>query len=231
MKFFSSELEKIKPLQMKNTSLIINVILGIAVAILYFLHFSGGSASPETSEVEVVADSSAVEPEVEPISNGVIAYVDMDSLQDQYGLFEELSKKLTDKEKYYKNTLEKKQREFEAKYIEAEKKAKDLSQFQQEMLFKELQEDDRKLRELQERYMDELTEAQYELTKQLKDAIQGYVKKYNAENQFQMIIATSSTRNMVLDFNNEIDITNVLVKGLNEEYEAKNAEAAEAKEE
>ena len=90
---------------MKNFSIVLNVILAVAVIVLYVLHFTGGQNSDSTQNT-----SSGVSP-----SNLSIAYVNSDSLLSNYDYFAELEKKFTDKREKlnaeYQNRAEGLQRE------------------------------------------------------------------------------------------------------------------------
>ena len=73
---------------MKNTNYIINGILAVAVAILFVLFFTGKKGSDSNSGV-VVSDSLSAELP--------IAYIDVDSLLNNYNYFKDLSDMLVDK--------------------------------------------------------------------------------------------------------------------------------------
>ena len=73
---------------MKNTSLVINIVLGIAVIVLYILHFMGNSSSSPVSESGSEFNG----------KDGLsIAYVNSDSLLKNYDYFKELEKQFNEK--------------------------------------------------------------------------------------------------------------------------------------
>jgi outer membrane protein len=64
----------------------------------------------------------------------------------------------------------------------------------------------------------ELQEEEFVLNNQVYDAIKTFLEKYNAEHQFALILTSSSASNTVIEGNRGLDITNEVVRGLNEEY-------------
>ena len=61
-------------------------------------------------------------------------------------------------------------------------------------------------------------EEMIELNTQLYKSIKDYIKQHNELTKYDIIIGESQTRNFVLDFNKNIDITSDVVEGLNKKY-------------
>src|SRR5690554_2504195 len=90
---------------MKKTSLIITVLLALAVAALYVLHFTGiGTGKPAAVETE---------PGLSEVPTGNIVYIRMDSLLNKYDLFLDLQTDLNAKARIVEDDLTKKGRAFE----------------------------------------------------------------------------------------------------------------------
>ena len=68
---------------MKNFLLPLNIILALAVAVLFYLHFNQKSATVDTRAGKDTTDSSAIQRELK------IAYVDLDSIQENYNYYKE----------------------------------------------------------------------------------------------------------------------------------------------
>ena len=110
---------------MKQGALILNVILLIAVAILFYLHFSGSKSTPK--QVVKLEDSAQVIMEdsltkymdldsnisAKPIK---IAYVNNDSLNKNLTMLRDVEDRIAAKEKQLKSRIENKQRSFENSY-------------------------------------------------------------------------------------------------------------------
>ncbi|MCB0409156.1 MAG: OmpH family outer membrane protein [Flavobacteriales bacterium] len=210
---------------MKNISVILNVVLAIAVAILYYLHFScSGSCSTDTELKEVVVDESKnaeSQMEAEPLKSNV-GYINVDSLQDKYALYEELIQKLKAKQTKYEREISTKMTAFEKKVQEFQKQAPSMSQFEGQMKQQELAEEEQKLYKLREDFAVKFQEEEIKLNDQFQKTVQEYIKKHNQEANFDIIIGASQIGNIVLDFKPGIDITNQVVEGLNNEYKVKN---------
>jgi outer membrane protein len=58
-----------------------------------------------------------------------------------------------------------------------------------------------------------------EFQKNVKD----FIKDFNRDSQYNLIIGSSQLGNVVLDYNKGIDITSEVVKGLNSQYDIDNA--------
>ena len=82
-----------------------------------------------------------------------------------------------------------------------------------------LQQKQQSVMEYRDKMMQELAEEEAVMMTKISDAIMQYVKKYNAEKKYSMIISTQGA-NTVLIADPALNITDDLLKGLNEEYRA-----------
>ena len=211
---------------MKNISLALNVVLLIAVAVLYYFQFSSQkTAHPEiteTTEKEIVeVDNEASIRDTNYISK--IGYINVDSLQLKYDLYEELKTKLEKKEKSYDSELKAKSAEFQRKIEDFRKKAPSMTQFEGELKQKELADEEEKLYKMRDQYAQNYEQEMLKLNNQLYKAIKDYIITHNKNTHYDIIIGESQTRNFVLDFNKNIDITLEVVEGLNKKYQEDNA--------
>jgi len=209
---------------MKNLSVIINVVLAIAIAVLYYLHFSCSSqcqvADEEINSQE--QDSVDVKHDGEESINSNIGYINIDSLQDKYALYEELIQKLKSKQTKYEREISTKMTAFEKKVQEFQKQAATMSQFEGKMKQQELAEEEQKLYKLREDYSVRFQKEEIKLNEEFQKTVSEYIKKHNKETDFDIIIGASQMGSMVLDFKNGIDITDNVVEGLNSEYQTQN---------
>ena len=79
---------------------------------------------------------------------------------------------------------------------------------------------------MRDEYAQRFEKEMIELNTQLYKAIKDYIKQHNELTKYDIIIGESQTRNFVLDFNKDIDITNDIVKGLNKKYNEDKASKA-----
>lgn len=209
---------------MKNTSTIINIVLAIAVAVLYYLHFSCSSQC-QASDQEVTTettDSTQLADENPAVIQSNIGYINIDSLQGKYALYEELIKKLKSKQTKYEREISTKMSAFEKKVQEFQKKASTMSQFEGQMKQQELAEEEQKLYKLREDFSMKFQEEEIKLNDEFQKTVKAYIQKHNKETNYNIIIGASQMGSMVLDFKQGIDITNSVVEGLNNEYKTQN---------
>lgn len=210
---------------MKNTSIILNIVLAIAVAILYYLHFSCAASCDSTIENEVATTVETEEAvplgEINTTSN--VGYINIDSLQDKYKLYEALIQKLKAKQTKYEAEISTKMIAFEKKVKDFQQKAATMSQFEEQTKQQELAEEEQKLYKLREDFTIKFQEEEAKLNDEFQKTVQAFIKKYNEKTNFDIIIGASQMGNIVLDFKPGIDITQHVVEGLNTEYKEKTA--------
>ncbi len=198
---------------MKNISLALNVVLIIAIIPLYVMIFSGNKT--ETDQA-LQADNSA-----SPVigSGSKIAFVNMDSLQKNYAFFQDITNTLTKR----RSTSE---AEFASKYSSFETKALDLqdkyskgllTSRQAEAKQSELLKEEEELKELQQQLSAKLVEDEFAFNKDLIDSIQSFLKDYQADLQYHVVLGKAAG-SAILFSDNANDITDVVIKGLNARY-------------
>jgi len=206
---------------MKNLSLVLNALLLLAVAVLYYLHFSNNSADTKViPAIEFETDSLALSviEDVKKIESN-IGYIDVDSLQGSYKLYEELSNKLKAREKKYENELNAKFTVLEQKFIEFQKNAPTMTQFEGQTKQQELLGEEQKLYKMRDDFADKFQNEQIKLNEQLQRKIKDYIKEYNKDKNYKIIIGATRIGNMILYFNEGINISKDVTNGLNTEYE------------
>lgn len=207
---------------MKNLSLGLNVVLIVAVAILYYLHFSNTVTveeevvEPTFEEVEEPAE------ETEKIMSK-IGYLNTDSLRANYKLYDELINKLRGREKKYEKELSSKSAAFEKEVMEFQQKAPTMTQFEGQMKQKELAKKEKELYDLQEKFAVKFQNEQTKLDDEFQDKVNSFIKNYNESADYNIIIGASKMGNVILDYNEGLNITNEIVDGLNEQYDIENA--------
>lgn len=212
---------------MKNISVIINVVLAIAVAVLYYLHFScaASCSSSENTEVvtEIGTETETVVPLDEISTTSNVGYINIDSLQDKYKLYEVLIQKLKAKQTKYEAEISTKMVAFEKKVKDFQQKAQTMSQFEGQTKQQELAEEEQRLYKLRDDFTIKFQEEEAKLNDEFQKTVQSYIKKHNEKTNFDIIIGASQMGNIVLDFKPGIDITQHVVNGLNAEYKEKTA--------
>ena len=200
---------------------IINIIMLIGLVLIYIFHFAGIGVNNSKSLV----NADAKEPVAFSDNSLKIAYINTDSLMDQYKYAKDLEKQLetfrTAKENSYKQQME----QFQKDYQNYLKSGDQLTLTQQQAKEKELQERAARLQTLEGEFTQQIQEKTLNESKKMTDAVYNFIREYNAQNQqFDLIFARSYSSSPILYGNEGMDITKEIIKGLNEEYERVKAE-------
>lgn len=151
-----------------------------------------------------------------------IAYVEVDSLMSQYQFCKDHNLLLNQKGENAQKTLAEKQRALQNHANALQKKyesngftTRDELERAQNALAREQQD----LAELEQRLMNELGNEQAQLTLEMRDSIQAFLKTYNKGKKYDYILSRSGDN--ILLANPKYDITKEVVAGLNKRYKAK----------
>ena len=194
---------------MKNASLILNVILTIAVAILYYLHFK--DHQPEVAPVA----KTPVE-----AKGKAIVYVNVDSLLNKYEFFKDTQKVLESKRFQLENDLATKGKNLQNKVAFFQQKAPTMTQEQGRATEASLQKEQQDIIAYRDRSAQNLAAEEQNKNKQLYDQIYDYLKKINAQNKYEFVLGYTKGGG-ILFADPSADRTKAILDGLNKEYEEK----------
>lgn len=184
----------------------------LAVALATILVSCNNNTATETKAAS--SEPAAVAP------SGSIVYIQMDSLVNNYDMFNDLKSELEAKAQVIQEDLTKKGRAFESAAKDFETKINKglLTRAQAEEQQQQLYQRQQSLENLRQQKSMEMAEEQQVMLNKVMDAIQTYVEKYNSEHNYALILTTSASTNTVIVGNSQLDITNNVLVGLNEEY-------------
>ncbi len=194
---------------MKNLSLVLNIVLLVAVGVLYFLHFSGSSPMEMTEEDSV--DSTAI------AENVTIAYVHTDSLLNNYKYFQDLSDKFEGKRSRLERELQGQAQVFQREVQTFQQTAGSMTMNQARAKQEELQQREQNLLMRREQLQSQLMQENAKSQNELYDKIAAYLSDYGKDKKLKMVLFYSKGSN-ILYADDALDITNEVIKGLNEEY-------------
>ena len=194
---------------MKNFSIGLNIVLLIAVIVLYVLHFSGngGNAGKQTGQVAVAPDAK-------------IVYINMDSLLSNYLQSRELNEAFLKKVEDNRTDLNMKAKRFEEEVMAFQQKLENngfISRERAEQAQAELMVKRQNLQKLDQELMEKTQREQIELNQKLYTEITDFVKEYNKTKGYQMILSTTLGGN-VFYAEEGFDITKDVVDKLNQQY-------------
>ncbi len=191
---------------MKNST-IVSVILGIAVALLYLLHFTGNRSGMVQKGNDAAIGGKSV----------AIAYVKMDSVLYTYELAKKLTANLQVNQESFKKEYSGKRIQFEkdaAAFREKVQKGgfltEERAKLEQERLLGQQQEIERLDNELTQK----LNEMQSQVNQQIIDSISSFLKSYNTDKKYDFILNSSS----MLEGTTRYNITKDVAEGLNRRY-------------
>lgn len=210
----------------KKISIILNVVLIIAVAVLYYLHFSTCNKTCGTSmEGDSASTSKPIVMTPKEIKASKIVFVNSDVLNKEYDFVKDLTMAAQAKQQRLESAYQIKAQKFQKDYSELQQKASQglLSENQsaaaQEDLRKRKEELDKMEAQLQS-LVDEIQKSNEEVRKTVVD----YVKEYNKNGHYNYILThTDGPGGILIYANDSLDITREILEGLNAQYKAKKA--------
>lgn len=193
-------------------STVLNIILVIAVVVLYILHFC--NINNATTNNKVLATTNGT-------SNLKIGYIDTDSLILQYDYAVELNQKMehyTNMETNYKTKAMK----FQEDYNNYLKNGANLTLTEQKKTEESLKKRADEISRLEKQLAAEQAKVENVVTvdqKKMIEAVYAFIAKYNSEHQqFNVIFKKSFSESPVLYIDSTLDITREIIDGLNAEY-------------
>ncbi len=200
----------------KNLSFLIQTVLAIAIAILYYLHFSGTS---DTTEAQPIKSDTLVAP-IKNIKQSAVVYINSDTLWDKYEYVIKIRKELERERNTAEANFTNQYKALELEYNELRERAANLSQDegmakQQELMAKEQQLSD---------YRDKLTESLSKKEMENNEMLQKNIIEYldrNYNNTNYTYILGYSRGGGILYAKDSLDITSEVVDGLNAEFKLK----------
>ena len=208
----------------KNISLFLNVILVVAVGILYYLHFSSGSTVTETS---TATDSTIVEKPIvmapSEIKASKIVFVNLDVLSEGYDFLKDVSASAQAEQNNLQNLYQTKGEKLQQDYMEFQEKAnKGLlseNQIATEQEKFAVRKDELDQLQLKSEALGEKIQAR---TEEARKNLTDYIKEYNKSGNYNYVLAYSEgPLSPVLLANESLDITKDILEGINAQYIAK----------
>ncbi|HVX28230.1 MAG TPA: OmpH family outer membrane protein [Parafilimonas sp.] len=192
---------------MNRLLLVINIVLLVAVAYLYYAFYSKPT-SPQI--VKKTSDTS--------LTHIKLAYFDMDTLEKYYAYAKETRDYLSSRKDGMDAKLDKIKSDYTSKVNDYQKRGASMSQTEQT----QMQEDlarlqntyDQQYQSLNQQFQGEYMQKMLDL----KNKIQDFLKTYSTQKGFAYVFATSSDDNVIYFKDSLRDITNDIVAKLNEDF-------------
>jgi outer membrane protein len=202
-----------------NLSIVLNVVLLVAVVVLYVLHFKGNSATTDTAEL----GKNQINPE-----DFAIAYVNSDSLLKNYDFFKELEKQLIAKRDKlnleYQNRAEGLQKEI----ANFQSTAGNMTISQARAVEEDLRKKQQNLMMYQEQLGQQLMGEEAKMNTELYGKVSDYLRDFGLDKNLQLVL-TYTKGSGVLYANDSLDITDQVLVGLNDAFNLEQKAAAGTK--
>jgi len=197
---------------MKKSSLIITILLALAIAALYVLHFTGIGTGKPVADKDDMQGSETL--------SGSIVYIRIDSLLNAYDFFLELQADLAAKARIVKEDLNKKGRAFENDVTNFQDKVQKglITRAQAETQQAQLAARQQELEQYAQQKQVELAEENQVMLNRALDALKTFLAEYRLLKNYDLILTTDGTSNTVIEAVSSMDITKDVVEGLNREY-------------
>lgn len=202
---------------MKKWPIIINGILVVAVIVLYVLFLTSGKRNGNGILAQG-HDSLSVGSSVR------IAFINTDTLLNNYDRFFELRKQITDKQQRYENELSTKQVQLQKKISDYQTKVQKGLLLRSEMqeIEQQLNAEGQNFQQLQMEYNQQLNEEMQVMNRKLYEDIVEFLKEYNKDHQYAYILSDSYGGGL-LYADKSLDITWDVIRKMNEKYKAEKA--------
>ena len=193
---------------MKNTSLILNLVLLVAVIIIYVLHFTSGKNSG--------ASGALVEGPAQ-LTDMKIAFVKVDSLIVNYDLAQQLHDEFTKNQDAYTKEYATRRSKFEQQAAAFQEKVQRGGFLTEDRAVQErdrLVNEEQEILKLDQELSSKLSEMQNVNNQQLIDSLMNYLKKYNADKKYAYIFNSSG----ILIGDEAHNITKEVLAAMNTRY-------------
>jgi outer membrane protein len=190
---------------MKNLSLALNVILLVAVSVLYYFQFS--AQKPENHVGTSIGKDLR------------IAYIKSDTVLKYYEYFKLNRDKFEAKGKRMDQDLKSRAQSLQNEFETYQRNANSLTMGQARAVEEDLAKKRQNLQLYQESLNQEMLVDQNKMTKDLYDRVTAYLKTYGDARGLQVVLKNDASSDLLYG-SDSLDISSDVIKGLNELYKA-----------
>lgn len=190
---------------MKNSALLVyNILLTLAVAILFYLHFKGNTNSTVTNTA----------------TNNKIVYVNTDSLLNNYQFYKDTQKEFENKGYRLQVDLGGRERSLQNEIGAIQQRAQTMSQVELQAAELTIKKKGADLQAYSQTAQQKLAEEQAKRVDEIYNAIRDHIKSLNKNNKYEYVLGYAKGGG-ILFADESVDVTKAIVLGLNDTYKAK----------
>ena len=188
------------------------VTLGVAISVAAIsCNQEGKSTGATTSKDSTSANTSSTKVEK-------IVYINSDSLSQKYEYFKDIRSKLEAKVKKAQTDLQAKSQAFQREVAEYQQKAPNLSAAERQATEEKLARKQDELSRLDQNASASIQQDESAEFNNVYNKITEFLKKHASDNGYTLVLTYSKSHPTVLYADSKLEITNEVVKQLNEEY-------------
>lgn len=190
---------------MKNILLAINILLLILVGYLYYLHFHGNKKQKDLQQSSSNLVSSN--------EKSKVAYIDLDSLQNNYGYYQKLKDDFEKKQNKANDEITALQKKYQSRAMQLQQKAATMNQKQQEAAMQEINKMQQDLQAKKQSIDNDLYNDNSKMKEDILTRIQDFLKDYNKDGRYSYIFSYEPGFMFYKD--STLNITPDVIAGLN----------------
>jgi outer membrane protein len=205
---------------MKGGLVVLNIILLLAVGVLFYLQFSSKEVHTTTTTADKAQKSNPNPTEAVASGNGCkIAYFEMDSVAANFQKAKEMKVELEKKEDRINEQMGRLQNTYQQKFVYLQQHGPTMTNAQVESAKIELTQLEQTIKDtkasLDQEYNNYYVQAQQEILSMIRN----FCSEYNKDKKYAIIV--SNEPGLIFYKDSTLDITPELLKGLNETYQKK----------
>ncbi|HTJ11004.1 MAG TPA: OmpH family outer membrane protein [Dinghuibacter sp.] len=195
---------------MKNLSLVLNVILLVAVGILFYWHFKGSSngAAPAINIGPTAKDSLVLHPLK-------VAYVDLDTIEEKFAYFKSKQNDFDREREEADRDLNAAANELERRRLAMAQKGATLTQTEAESFQKEYTARMQDLQRQHDQKQQEFATKQQKIMDDIQTKIKSFLDEYNKTKKYSFIFTTGKGALNLFYEDTAYNITGEVLEGLN----------------
>ncbi len=200
---------------MKNFSLVLNIVLVAAVGFLYYYDFSGkktDAVAAKLSSSYMAVDSNGHRPP--------LAYVELDSLNENISYIKERRKELETEMKAIEQEQENGYRGLQAQKDNFLKRGAAISDQEAQVFQGKLIDQQQKIDSRKQELSQKLNEKSFGIMEDIQKKLKDFLTDYNRDKKYMYIFTTGTGLDYMVFKDSTLNITNDVIKGMNAKMKA-----------
>ena len=200
-------------LGMKQFSFVLNILLVVSVAVLYYLHFN--RANKTSFKGNTLSNYKQKDSCGDKIP--IVGYVELDSLYSNVTVIKQRKKELETEQKIITQEYESSYKVLTAERDEFLKKGNSITQQEAETFQGKLGQKQQEIEAVKQSKGQHLAEKGAKIMEDMQNKVKSFMKEYNKSKNFSYILATGTGLDYLFYKDSTLNITTEVIKGLNDQ--------------